>query len=813
MLGVVYLVLCVLIGFEIIRHFLPPWAASGKNRSYDRPGQKIEIDAGTDIHSTASENAPEVKASLENPESSVLTAGLDDAYIDAMVPQAVTTEESLASNMEAPENFLRACEENIKDSRAEESENISFSNSPSDSLENEAQNQRSEEGYINPDTNLENKTTTGILGLKSGDTGNMVWIVFPAAFGFGTLVLTWAVYAVSWIFSVYAGEQNPLFYGNLITMFVAAIILAVCYYKRDKKAERIKLQSLVSDKKLFKKETVLFAVMLVFITWILFYVFHVKDGVLYSGYTVFSDYSPHLAMIRSFSFGNNFPTQYPHFGGEDVKYHFMFQFLAGNMEYLGMRLDFAYNIVSILSLLGFVMVLYRIVQRVAGKAGFFAGIMTIVFFLFRSGTTFFRYVLEHIQAGDLWQTLKENTAFIGYTSNENWGLWNFNVYLNQRHLAFGMLLISVAVWVFMEWLEAGDAHPEKGFVWFRRRLFSVDAWRSRRAGTAVLLGVLLGLSAFWNGAALIGGLLILCGFAIFSDGKLDYLLMAVIAVILSMLQSSFFVDGSLMSPAFYWGFLAENKSLWGVLLYLIQITGFFFLGTLVLAFSMKRKERSILLAFLFPLIFAFTVSLTTDINVNHKYVMIAYAFTSVFWGIEISGIISKIRETGQKRIKKAADALVCVILCICLTATGIYDFVIILRDNDSNHTYTVSMDSDVTSWLALNLTKGDLILTPEYSLNVVTLSGAMLYCGWPYYAWSAGYDTYYRAEKAVTIYTTEDAEELQRTVREEGITYILYEEGESFEEQECKEELIAETYTLVYTSDDGRIRIYGTYET
>ena len=122
----------------------------------------------------------------------------------------------------------------------------------------------------------------------------------------------------------------------------------------------------------------------------MFYVFHVKDGMLYAGYSVFSDYAPHTAMIRSFSWGNNFPTQYPHFGGEDVKYHFMFQFLAGNLEYLGLRMDIAYNLISILSLESFLMMLYMITVRITGSRA--AGVLGSCLFFFRSGTAFFRYV-------------------------------------------------------------------------------------------------------------------------------------------------------------------------------------------------------------------------------------------------------------------------------------------------------------------------------------------------------------------------------------------------------------------------------------
>lgn len=95
----------------------------------------------------------------------------------------------------------------------------------------------------------------------------------------------------------------------------------------------------------------------------MFYVFRMKDGLLYSGFSVYGDYAPHTAMMRSFSRGNNSPTQYPHYGGQDVKYHFMFQFLVGNLEYLGLRLDLGYNLVSIMSLSGFLMVFYGISYR------------------------------------------------------------------------------------------------------------------------------------------------------------------------------------------------------------------------------------------------------------------------------------------------------------------------------------------------------------------------------------------------------------------------------------------------------------------
>ena len=638
---------------------------------------------------------------------------------------------------------------------------------------------------------------------RTAENGNRIWVILPTAFGTGVLMLTWAVYIISWMFSVCAGAEHPLFYGNLLVMTVATLVLAVLFKKKKKNIFPV-AEGMLTRKWILRKEIILFTVVTVFVTWMMFYVFHIKDGILYSGFSVFGDYAPHTAMMRSFSRGNNFPTQYPHYGGQDVKYHFMFQFLVGNLEYLGLRIDIGYNLVSILSLTGFLMILYAISYRMFHS--FCAGASALVFFFFRSGTAFWQYLWEHFRAGDLVETLRVNTSFIGYTTNENWGLWNFNVYLNQRHLAFGLLMVSAAVWIFMEWLEAGCSHSENGIVWIGKRIFSKDAWAGRNVKIAVLLGVFLGLTAFWNGAALIGGLLILAGMAVFSDGKLDYAICAALAVFFSELQSKLFVSGSVMSPSFYWGFLAENKSLVGVIGYLAEISGFFFVGLVVTVVFLKRKERAVLFGFLFPLGFSFLLSLTPDINVNHKYVMISYAFTAVFWG----WTVRRLFLAGKTGWKKWLGRVVCGILCICLTLTGIYDYVIILRDNDSGHRVTVNMNSDLTDWLSENLHKDDLLLTPEYTMNEVTMAGVMLYCGWPYYAWSAGYDTYYRAEQAVTIYTTDDQNVLKETVKQEKITYILFEDGMSFESQECREDIIRETYPLVYTSEDGRIRIYET---
>lgn len=632
---------------------------------------------------------------------------------------------------------------------------------------------------------------------KAGRT--RLWLFLPASFGLGALAMGWTSYAAAFAADVCLRWENPLFYGNLAAMAGAGAVLVFRYVSRGKKKSVLPAFTV--------REAVFFLFLLAFLTWIMFYVFYIKDGILYSGFTVYGDYAPHTAMMRSFSLGDNFPTQYPHFGGEDVKYHFMFQFLVGNLEYLGIRLDIAYNMLSVFALLGFLMMLFSIARRLTGSGA--AGVVTVALFFFRSSFTFFRYLWEHLRAGDLLKTLAENTSFIGYTPNEDWGLWNFNVYLNQRHLAFGLLIAALVLWYYLDLVEAGCSHSEKGLAWMKNRLFSAEAWKMRNPEGALAAGLALGLTAFWNGAAVIGGLLILLGFAVFSDGKLDYLATAVTAVLFSVLQSKVFIRGSAVEAGFYWGFISEDKSPAGVLWFLIQMSGIFFAGAvLLLPLLKKRLHRVLTVSCLFPVVFAFCFSLTPDITVNHKYIMISYAFLAVLWAGVLTGLWK--RKDGSRRSAAVIRRAAAVLLAVCLTATGIYDFVVILRNNGPGHRVTVNMESTLTDWLAEHLDSGDLLLTPEYSMSETTMSGVMMYLGWPYYAWSAGYDTYGRAQKAVEIYTSEDPAAVDRLVKEEKITYILFEEGMEFEGAVCREDTIRELYTMVYQSDDGRIRIYET---
>lgn len=640
-------------------------------------------------------------------------------------------------------------------------------------------------------------------------------VELPAWYLTGTLLVTWLVYLVSYLFQK---AEEPLLYGNLIVMFLMVAFLAAVFYFGKGKEKIFGTRGGV--KKFFLGEKgeeesaygpLLYVFMaVVFTGFLMFLTFHVVDGNIKVGYSVFSDFAPHLGMIRSFSVSNNFPTQYAHFAGEDIRYHFMFQFMVGNLEYLGLRLDLAFNLPSMFGMIAVYMLLFVLVVRITKSR--LCGYLTAFLFTFRSSFTVFRYMAEQGK-GNVWKALLENTEFLGYTQNENWGLWNLNVYCNQRHLAFALAMLVLAVLLFFPYVEkmgesllkvtGGDKPDGKcRMEQLKTLFFTKTAFGVRDVKFAVGMGIFLGALAFWNGSVLVATLAMLFFMAAVSEYRLDYLIAAVLALMLYFGQSALFVEGSVVSPAYYFGFLAENKTLWGVLLFIVELTGIVLFIAIAGATMVKGTKRYMLFVFLVPFILAFTLSLTGDITVNHKWIMMSLMLVSMFAAIVLTGLL------------KSGDWLkrgVALVLLFVLTATGIYDLTTVVKRNENYLVF--SYEDPVTNWIAENATCDDMFLTPYYSLNKVVMGGAMLYYGWPYYAWSAGYDTYTRDLEVKKMYEAASAEELDALIEEHNIRYIIVDHDcRTSSEYDVREDVIEATYETVFEHDTDAwmVRIFDT---
>lgn len=636
-------------------------------------------------------------------------------------------------------------------------------------------------------------------------------VQLPAWYLTGTLAVTWSVYLISYLFQK---TEEPLLYGNLITWLVAVALLAVWFLR--KKAGKISCEKF-SFCEFFGESTgkrfgplVYTMLALLFTGYLMFLTFKVMDNSIYVGYSVFSDFAPHLGMIRSFSVSNNFPTQYAHFAGEDIRYHFMFQFLVGNLEYLGLRLDFAFNLPSMFGMIAVYMLLFVLVVRITGSR--LCGYLTAVLFTFRSSFTVFRYMAEQGK-GMVLDALRYNTEFLGYTQNENWGLWNLNVYCNQRHLAFALAMLVLAILLFYPYVEkmgqslrnVSDA-AQSGIAGRIQQLktlfFTKTAFGIQDIRFSLGMGLFLGALAFWNGSALVATLAMLFFMAAVSEYRLDYLITAVLVLLLYFAQSALFVEGSVVSPAYYFGFLADNKTMWGVLIFIVELTGIVLAVAIAGAILLRGTKRYMLLVFLVPFVLAFTLALTGDITVNHKWIMMSLMLVSMYAAFALTKLLE-----AKDWLKRAVAG----ILLFVLTATGLYDLTTVVKRNENYLIF--SYEDPVTNWIAENATAEDMFLTPYYSLNNVVMGGAMLYYGWPYYAWSAGYDTYTRDANVRTMYEASSVKELKSLIQKYGIRYIIVDHDcRTSSEYEVREDIIEAAYETVLEHDTGdwMVRIFDT---
>ena len=453
------------------------------------------------------------------------------------------------------------------------------------------------------------------------------FLFFPASYLTGTLALSWLTYFLAAAFSA---SEKPLAYANLAALPLAAVfIAAVFFFKRSQlKKWFYNFKKYGFSIRLSRQEWIILIGSALF--WGIFICrsLYAEGNVLRTGVSAFSDFGAHFPVIRSFSRGSNFPAQYPHFPDGTMRYHFMFYFMAGNLEFLGFNLPLAINLPSILSLVCFSMLLYSLSVALAKKP--LAGLLTCGLFAFRSSFAFFTYSKGFSTLKGFFHALANNLdaegkgrEHIGFTMNESWGLWAQKVYVNQRHLAFAfglfILVLFLLLPLFLETVErvkgaiTGSAMKKKtaAFIpeYLRSILFTREAWLPQAALPCILAGLVLGLMAFWNGAVVIAGISVLFIMAALSRHKLEYLITAVITFILSVLQSRIFVGSGTgaVSVKYEPGFLAQSDKLGDILSFYTELLGIlpFMLLAVFLAFIPGKRKWMRFVAsalFILPLI-------------------------------------------------------------------------------------------------------------------------------------------------------------------------------------------------------------------
>ena len=265
----------------------------------------------------------------------------------------------------------------------------------------------------------------------------------------GLLISTWFTYLAGLLFT---RARQPLLWANLL--FAIAAIAVLWWNRRKHKvinhAQGESHNTFVAGGYLSRPagsgvaDWLLIAGYVVLVSWMMFASFNTSGSRLQISNAEYSDFGPNTAIMQSFAVGHNFPTEYPHFSGDRIRYHFLFYFQAGNLEFLGLNPVWSLNLLSIATLvamlvlamtLGEVVFNSRTVGRLGSLLFFFFGSLNYVPYLQKQGSV--RTAIQAIrQRGDF---LPSIFPYRG----DAWGTWSQVTYLNQRHFAsaIGILLL------------------------------------------------------------------------------------------------------------------------------------------------------------------------------------------------------------------------------------------------------------------------------------------------------------------------------------------------------------------------------------
>jgi DNA-binding beta-propeller fold protein YncE len=103
-------------------------------------------------------------------------------------------------------------------------------------------------------------------------------------------------------------------------------------------------------------------------------------------------------------------------------------------------------------------------------------------------------------------------------------------------------------------------------------------------------------------------------------------------------------------------------------------------------------------------------------------------------------------------------------------------------------------------WLKKNTTPRDIFLTDRFVTHPILMAGRRVFYGWPYFAWSAGYNASNRDRVYTELFESKDPWKVYHLLKENGIEYVAYDNAVRQAQfiKRPNQELYATYFTKVY---------------
>ncbi len=636
------------------------------------------------------------------------------------------------------------------------------------------------------------------------------------AFLIGVLVGTWVSYLAA---AAFANTRDPLAFGNLIA--AGSLGLLGIWLRRRPRGQLMRPRI---ARPLDRWDWLTFGAFALLVGWMMTHTFHYEAGRLAIATSLWSDFGPTTAIAQNFALGDNFPTEYPHFAGEPIRYHFLYYFQVGNLTRLGFDPALANNVLSIGSLVSMLVLTATLGERLfrspwVGRIG--AGL-----FFFHGALSFVPWIGSFPSVGEALARIPDLDQYMtsGFPyRGEEWGIWTQNTFLNQRHLASALGILLVIVLFLWDRLPYGRDRVEPNAAPARRtnRLSAAAAGAAahlredarhpraavRRATSDpalpgyVLCGLLAGMLPLWNGAIFLAAAFVLGVWFVLFPHRLSMLALAATAGILALPQVLSVqpapTAGPQPYPAFHWGYILDDPTLANVGAYL----GFIFGPKVLLAafglFGGTWRRQRVLIAFAGLVAVAFLLQLSMETLGNHKFL---HAW---LLGLNLFAAYGLARLWRARRAVRIPARLVALGLAGVIVAGGVID----LMPIRNMRTIEVATDGDpLFEWVKNETEPTAVFLTDLHVVDPILLAGRRIHYGWPYYAWSAGYDVYTRERWYREVFALRSARDLAWRLTLAGIDYVAFDDklrGNGFAPR-LNEEVYQASFEPVFEDPQGR---------
>jgi DNA-binding beta-propeller fold protein YncE len=636
----------------------------------------------------------------------------------------------------------------------------------------------------------------------------------------GLLVSSWFTYLAGLAF---AWTARPLLWANLLFFLAALALLTWPKWKhRIVKAAPDAAHSSETAETYVPRpngsgiaDWLVIAGYVVLVSWMMFASFNSSGGKLKISNPEYSDFGPNTALMQSFAVGHNFPTEYPHFSGDRIRYHFLFYFQAGNLEFLGLDPAWSLNLLSITTLVAMLIVVMTLGEmlfnsRAVGRLG------SLLFFFFGS-LSYVPFLHKQVSIRAAIEAVKRQGEFLPSIfpyRGETWGTWSQVTYLNQRHFASAIgILMLVLVFLVIQYraraarrskpLSSPDTsvRPEPDpLVETPALAVSDDTTRPetvsesqtepasvpiaaevkpQRMGTAesfratvpgfIFSGVLLGLIPMWNSALFIAAAAILAVLFVLFPLRLQMLALAITAGLIALPQMLYLGTGSGRAPMprlLHWGYMVDQPSAENVLKYLGFTFGFKWLLIAPALIFASWFQRRLFLAALSLLAVAFSFQFTIEVLANQKFLHIWVIIANLFvafalwrlWRLSLGGTT-------------LPGKFVALGLFLLIIPGGVVDFFPIHNTGWSEVQYR---NDPLIDWLKKNTKPRDIFLTDRFVNHPILMAGRRVLYGWPYYGWSAGYNASKHDRLYTELFEGKDPWKVYHLLKENGISYVAY---------------------------------------